>query len=243
MKLPEQNLFKFNTWTLAFPLYFVLLLWFVFWFEIKFNFNFTKYGLYPRTFKGFIGIFISPFLHGDVKHLFNNSIPLFVLLVNLFYFYRKLALTVLIYGTFLLGFMTWIIARNSYHIGASGIVYLLFSFIFFSGLLQKNYRLIAVSLMVIFLYGGMIWYIFPTKEGISWEGHLSGLVVGLLFAIRFRKTNSKLPQYDWEEEGYEKDSFDLQFDENGNYIPPPLKEEKEKTIFQINYIYKEEEEE
>ncbi len=249
MKLKEQNPFKFSTLTIAFPLYFVLFLWVVFWFEITFGLNFTKYGLYPRTAKGLVGILVSPFVHGNLKHLFNNSIPIFVLLVTLFYFYRKVAFKVLIQGTLLLGFLTWIIGRSSYHIGASGIVYLLFGFIFFSGLFQKYYRLIAVSLMVIFLYGGMIWYIFPTKEEISWEGHLSGLIVGILFAIRYRKSSPKLPQYDWEKADYVKDNFDLRFDDNGNYIPiPPLEEievvyeevlpRKDGTI-NIQYNYKE----
>lgn len=241
MKIQEQNTFKFDIWTIAFPLYFVLFMWFIFWIEMQFSYNFTKYGLYPRSLKGLQGIIFSPFIHGDLKHLSNNSVPLFVLLLNLVYFYRKLAVSVIVYGTFFLGLLTWIIARNSYHIGASGIVYLLFSFVFFSGIFQKQYRLIAVSLMVIFLYGGMIWYIFPTKEGISWEGHLSGLIIGLLFAIYYRKSSPKTPQYDWEEEGYIKDSFDLQFDDNGNFIPPPPPKPIDNDI-SITYYYTKEEE-
>ena len=109
---------------------------------------------------------------------------------------------VLIYGTLLSGLTTWIIARDSYHIGASGIVYLLFSFILFSGIISKNKRLIAVSLIVIFLYGSMIWYILPVKEEISWEGHLSGFIVGLLFAFNFRKHGPKPQKYEWEDEDY-----------------------------------------
>ena len=219
MKLKEHNPFTFSAITIVFPFYFVLALWIVFWFEVQFGFHFAKYGLYPRSLKGVLGIFTSPFIHGDLKHLFNNSVPIFVLMMSLFYFYRKVAFNVLVYGTIFLGILTWIIGRSSYHIGASGIVYLLFSFIFFSGLFQKYYRLIAVSLMVIFLYGGMIWYIFPVKEGVSWEGHLSGLIIGLLYAIKYRKSSPKLPQYDWEKEDYVKDSFDLRFDDNGNFIP------------------------
>ena len=219
MKLKEHNPFQFSTLTIALPMYFVLFLWIIFWFEMKFGFNFAKYGLYPRTFSGLKGIFISPFIHGDLKHLFNNSVPIFVLLTGLFYFYRKVAFKVLIYGTLLLGLLTWVIGRPSFHIGASGIGYLLFGFIFYSGLFQKYYRLIAVSLMVIFLYGGMIWYIFPSKEGVSWEGHLSGLIAGILFAVYYRKSSPKKPQYDWEKEDYVKDNFDLRFDKNGNFIP------------------------
>ena len=94
-----------------------------------------------------------------------------------------MAYKVLLVGGLLSGLLTWVLARDSYHIGASGIVYLLFSFIFFSGIVRKHYRLVALSFMVIFLYGIMIWSVLPMKEGMSWEGHLSGLLMGLFFAV------------------------------------------------------------
>jgi len=201
----DHKQFKFTKATLAIPLYSVLFLWIVYWFEVKFGYNFNEYGVEPRTLTGLRGILFSPFIHGGVQHLFNNSAPLFVLLISLFYFYKEIAFKILIYGLILSGLLTWIIARPSYHIGASGIVYLLFSFIFFSGIIRKYSRLIAVSLMVIFLYGGMIWYIFPIKEEISWEGHLSGFLIGLLFAFVYRKYGPQRVLYDWEEENYEWD--------------------------------------
>ncbi|MCF6350903.1 MAG: rhomboid family intramembrane serine protease [Flavobacteriaceae bacterium] len=236
----DKNLFKFSTITLALPLYFVLFMWLVFWFETKFGYNFAKYGLRPRSLAGLKGLVLSPFIHSDFKHLFNNSAPLFVLLITLFYFYKKVAFKVLIYGSLLLGFITWLIGRDSLHIGASGIVYLLFGFTLFSGVFKKNYRLTAVSFMIIFLYGSMIWYIFPMNEKISWEGHLSGLITGLFFAIIYRKIGSKPQQFAWEKSDYVKDAFDLQFDEDGNYIPPKI-EEIESNI-KINYHNKSEEE-
>jgi len=223
--MTSSKQFKFSTITLAIPLYFVLFLWIVFWFELKFGFNFNKYGIYPRTIKGLRGIVFSPFIHGDIKHLYHNTIPLFVLMFSLLYFYRKIAGKILIYGTLLTGLLTWIIARPSYHIGASGIIYLLFSFIFFSGIIRKNYRLIAVSLMVIFLYGSMVWYILPVKEGVSWEGHLSGFIIGLIFAFFYRKTGPQKFKYDWEKDDYQPTDFDDMFDEDGN-----LKVEKEMVI-------------
>ncbi len=195
----EHKQFKFTPMIIGFPLYFVLFLWVVYWVELNYDLYFVKYGIYPRTLKGLRGVVFSPFIHGSLKHLFNNSIPLFILLTSLFYFYRRIAFKVLIYGTLIGGVMTWGIARESYHIGASGIVYLLFSFILFSGLIRKYFRLIAVSLIVIFLYGGMIWYILPMKEEISWEGHLSGFLVGLVFAFIYRKHGPQPLQYDWEE--------------------------------------------
>jgi len=204
----EHKQFKFSPMVIAFPLYFVLLLWIVFWIEGNYNLYLTKYGLYPRTLSGLKGIVFSPFIHSGIKHLSNNSLPLFILLTSLFYFYKKIAFKILLYGVFLSGLLTWIIARDAYHIGASGIVYLLFSFVLFSGLIRKYYRLIAVSLIVIFLYGSMIWYILPTKEEISWEGHLSGFIVGLLFAFRYKNHGPKPLQYDWEDENYVDDEFE-----------------------------------
>ena len=183
--------------------------------EIKFGYNFNKYGVYPREFKGLRGVFFSHFIHSNTKHLFNNSIPLFVLLLSVFMFYKEVALKVLAYGALLTGFLTWIIARESYHIGASGVVYLLFSFVFFSGILKKHFRLVALSLIVIFLYGSMIWYVLPIKDGMSWEGHLSGFVIGLVLAFLYKNKGIKKT-----EPYFEETAFDLLFDENGNYAPP-----------------------
>ena len=208
----EHKQFKFSTVVIAIPLYFVLTLWVVYWIEVTYDLYFNKYGIYPRTMLGLRGIILSPFIHSGIKHLFNNSIPLFILLTSLFYFYRKIAFKVLLYGILLSGLLTWVIAREANHIGASGIVYLLFSFILFSGIIRKYNRLIAVSLIVIFLYGSMIWYILPVKEEISWEGHLSGFVVGILFSFIYRNYGPQPIKYHWEEEGYE-DGFEIYDDE------------------------------
>jgi membrane associated rhomboid family serine protease len=217
--MEDKHAFRFSPVTLAVPLYFVLFLWIVFWFEAKFGYNFNRYGIYPRTFSGLRGILFSPFIHSDIKHLYHNSIPLFVLMFSLLYFYRTISFKVFVYGALITGLITWIIARKSYHIGASGIIYLLFSFIFFSGVFRRNYRLIAVSLVVIFLYGSMVWYLLPVEERISWEGHLSGFVTGILFAFLFRKTGPQRIQYDWERDDYEPDDFDRHFDEEGEFRP------------------------
>ncbi|MCF6347185.1 MAG: rhomboid family intramembrane serine protease [Flavobacteriaceae bacterium] len=220
----DHKQFKFTPATLAIPLYSVFFLWLVYWFEVKFGYNFNKYGVAPRTIIGLRGVLFSPFIHSGIQHLFSNSVPLFVLLISLFYFYKDIAFKIVFYGLVLSGVLTWTIARPSYHIGASGIVYLLFSFIFFSGIIRKYNRLVAVSLMVIFLYGGMIWYIFPIKEEISWEGHLSGFIVGLLFAVTYRNRGPQKMIYTWENENY-VDEVDIFLDEEGNFID--LNEEKE----------------
>jgi len=220
MKQADQ--FKPSKSFLLFPIVFILVIWFIYWVEIYYGFNFNKFGVFPRSFKGLQGVVFTHFIHSNTQHLFNNSVPLFVLLSSLLYFYKEVAYKVLFIGALLTGLLTWVIARESYHIGASGLVYLLFSFIFFSGIIKKHYRLVALSLVIIFLYGGIIWYVLPIKEGVSWEGHLSGFLVGFFFSIVFRKKGILRKEHVFKET-----AFDLLFDENGNYIPPQKEESVE----------------
>lgn len=194
-------------------LLFVVGLWFVYWFEIQYAYNFNQWGIYPRRLSGLRGVIFSPFIHSGTSHLFNNSIPFLVLVNILWAFYRESALKIIIYGTLLSGMLTWLIARPSYHIGLSGVIYLLFSFIFFSGVLRRNFRLIAISLVVIFLYGSMVWYILPIKDGISWEGHLSGFLIGLLMTFLYRKKGLQKKM-----RAFTETEFDTYFDENGNFV-------------------------
>lgn len=217
----DDHPFKYRRSVLFVPIIVILLIWFIYFIEIKFSFNFNKYGIYPKTFKGLRGILFSPFIHDNTKHLFNNSIPLAVMLTSLYYFYSKIANKVLVLGIVLTGILTWSFARPSYHIGASGIVYLLVSFVFFSGIIRKYYRLIALSLIVVFLYGGMIWYIFPTENRISWEGHLSGFLVGLFFAVVFRKMGPQKKAFSFTK----NEEFELLFDDDGNFSPPEVLDE------------------
>lgn len=227
--------FKFTPSVLAWPLYFVLLLWLVYWIEVKYNIYLNDYGILPRTLTGLRGIALSPFLHGSLEHLYNNSIPLFVLIAALRYFYRKQALQVIVYGVLLSGFITWLIGRESYHIGASGLIYVLVSFMFFKGIQTGYFRLVALSLTIIVLYGGMIWYVFPdVEQGISWEGHLGGLISGLLFSkIYSTPEYEKQIVYDWQRPDFDpqNDAFMKRFDENGVFVnPPPPEPEPEEDI-------------
>ena len=215
--------FDLKTEAVGIPLLFALLLWLVFWFEVRFGFDFNTWGIYPRSLFGLRGIVFSPFIHGDMSHLWNNTPPVLILTASLFYFYQKIAWKVLLWGALFTGIGTWVLGRSSYHIGASGIIYMLFGFLFFKGILAKHFRLIAVSFFVVFLYGSMVWYAAPTDPKISWEGHLSGLVVGTVFALIFRRNIAKPPAFDWQHSEYdeEEDEFMQQFDENGNFSPKP----------------------
>ena len=237
MQTNEQ--FKFSNGVVLAPLLAILAIWTVFWVEVKFGINFNDYGIYPRRLSGLRGVVLSPFIHGSVEHLYNNTIPLAILTAFLFYFYQREALRVLVLGVLLSGLLTWIIARPSYHIGASGIIYVLASFIFFKGVFAKHFRLVALSLIVVFIYGSMLWYIFPVKENISWEGHLAGFVTGFLLALMIKVKVPLEKKYEWEREDYneENDPFLQHFDADGNFIESTDDEDSNEGI-QIKYHYK-----
>jgi membrane associated rhomboid family serine protease len=241
--MSNQRHFNFYTGVIGYPMFFVLLLWYIFWAQVEFFHGIKSLGISPLTLDGLKGIVLSPFIHSDIEHLYNNSIPLFVLMASLFYFYRQIALKVIIYGILLSGFLTWCIGRPGNHIGASGLIYVLVSFIFFKGIFAKHYRLVALSLLIIFLYGSMIWYVFPVKDGMSWEGHLAGLITGFLFSILFRKSIVKPETYVWQQPDYNEDNdpFLKHFDEQGNFIEhiEPETENNTAESIDIEYKYKE----
>jgi membrane associated rhomboid family serine protease len=222
----DDNQFKYSNSVIVLPLFFVWILWFVFWLQIKFDFDFDENGIFPRTFSGLQGIVFSPFIHADINHLYNNSIPLLILLAALRFFYSKQSLAVIGYGILFSGFITWVIGRENYHIGASGLIYVLVSFIFFKGIQTKYYRLVALSLTVVMVYGGLVWYIFPkVDEQISWEGHLAGLIAGFALSLFYKTPEyKKVIKYDWEHPDFDpmKDKFMQRFDENGNFVNLPI---------------------
>ncbi|WP_026810014.1 rhomboid family intramembrane serine protease [Arenibacter latericius] len=236
--MTENSYFKFSNSVIILPLLTVLIIWTVFFIELKLQVNLNQYGIYPRSLNGLRGVVLSPFIHASVDHLYNNTIPIAILTAALVYFYRGIAFKVLLIGVLLSGLITWLIGRPSYHIGMSGVIYVLVSFIFFKGVLSKHYRLVALSFIVVFIYGSMLWYIFPVKEGISWEGHLGGFSTGLLLALTLRASLPKPKKYDWEREDYneEEDEFLKHFDENGNFIESP-KEEPEQDLDQPRIFY------
>jgi membrane associated rhomboid family serine protease len=235
MKKQHDNPFQFTKAVIFLPLFFVMTLWSVFWYELQFQDNLSHFGIYPREVYGLKGILFSPFLHGDIEHLANNSFALLVLLPILRYFYKEQSFVVLLFGIIFSGLGTWLLGRPSYHIGASGLIYALVSFIFFKGIFTKYYRLVALSFTIVILYGGSVWYMFPNvKEGISWEGHLAGFLVGLALAL-FLKTPQfgKTIFYEWQKPDFnpELDPFMKNFDEKGNFNPPPKPEEAIREYF------------
>lgn len=172
---------------------FTILLWLVKALEWAVALDFGFLGILPRTLSGTMGIITAPLVHGDVLHLISNTFPLLLLGVSVFYFYNRIALEVFAWIYFMSGFWVWMAARDAYHIGASGIVYGLVAFLFFSGLFRRDTKSLSISLIVIFLYGGMLQGLFPTNDRISWESHLLGALAGAFCAFFYREV--KLQDY------------------------------------------------
>lgn len=181
---------------------FISLLWIIKLFEVTFSVNLSQYGVYPRDLYKLCGILFAPLLHGSWTHLLVNTSALFVLGTLLLYIYpksTKIALLLIYLGS---GFGVWLFARSGFHIGASGLTHGLMFFLFVIGILRRNKQSIALSLIVFFMYGGMIWSIFPQAPGISFESHFFGAVMGVIAAIFLRNYDPLPPEkrYEWEEE-------------------------------------------
>ena len=229
----------------------LVLMWLMYWADYLFIFDFHRLGVVPKQLSGLKGIFFMPWIHAhsDVKHILNNSIPTFLLLSLLFYSYKEIALNVFLFSWLLTGLFLWIFGANNgaHHIGMSGVIYSLAAFLFTSGVLRKYLPLQALSLFIVFLYGSMIWGVFPTKERISWEGHLSGMIVGVILAFYYRKLGPQRPKYQYEIEkelGIEPPDLEGMYHERLRQIAEEerLKQEaiqNSTSEIKVTYIYKE----
>lgn len=199
---------------LIFPCFFLFLIWFVKFIEFGLQADFTHFGIYPGEWKGLTGIITAPLVHADMKHLIDNSFPVFVLSVAIFYFYREIAYKIFFIVYFVTGFLVWIAGREAYHIGASGLIYGFAAFLFLSGVLRKNTNLLSISLLVIFLYGSLIWGILPYDYTISWESHLMGGLTGFAMAVIYRNEGPPRQKYSWEDEDEDEIEDENEDEEN-----------------------------
>jgi len=230
--ITERHIFQRS---IVFAIGFIFLLWGVKAIEWGAASDFGMLGILPRTLSGTVGIVTAPLVHGDFSHLLSNTTSLLLLMVALFYFYDKIALEVFFWIYLMTGIWVWIAARPAYHIGASGLVYGIVTFLFFSGLLRKDARSMAVALAIMFLYGGMIYGIFPGNDGVSWESHLLGAVAGTFCAFYFRNNiGSALVHEATEEEvaDSEEDIPPLSFDKFSDTL-----ENTEKGQVHLKYEY------
>lgn len=221
-KETEKKIFKYS---LLIPVVIVGLFWLVKVIENTYNLDLTTFGILPLTVEGLPGILLSPFIHSSYDHLLSNSIPFLILMFALLYFYRRLAYRIFFLIYILSGICVWLGGRESWHIGASGIVYGLASFLFFSGVFRKDANLLTIGIIVIFLYGSMFWGIFPVKPEISWESHLWGSASGLMLAFYYRLQGPVHPAASWENkvEEEEEDSSE------GYWNQPEEADDKEES--------------
>jgi membrane associated rhomboid family serine protease len=165
----------------------VLFFWLVKLFEMQTEINLTYHlGVYPRTIFGLLGVFTSPFVHGDWLHLLSNAVPFLLLGGSILFFYPLLAKKVILNIYLLTGMSVWLFARPSFHIGSSGLVYGFAAFLFFSGIFRRDMKSISIALAVAFLYGGLVAGLFPAGTGVSFESHLFGAVAGSISAFAYK---------------------------------------------------------
>ena len=181
---------------------FAVLLWLIKLVDVIFNLDLVQYGVYPRELSGLVGIPLAPLIHSSLSHVFANTLPIIILGTALLYSYPRSAKIVIPAIYLVVGVGVWFFARSAYHIGASGLTFGMMFFIFTIGVLRWDRRAIAFSLLVFFLYGGMIWGIFPNASGISFESHFFGAVIGVASAILLKNHDPAPPekQYSWEDE-------------------------------------------
>jgi membrane associated rhomboid family serine protease len=194
----------------AIVLSFVLILWVVKLAEYYSGLDFTQFGNYPRQVSGLVGIIFSPLIHSSFAHLFANTPPIIVIGTMLLYGYpraAKILLPIVYLGS---GTAVWLFAREAYHIGASGLAFGMLFFVLTVGMLRWDRRAIALSLIVFFLYGSMVWGVLPVAREISFESHLSGALIGvvLAFLLRHRDPGPPHKRYSWENEEEETDDYD-----------------------------------
>jgi membrane associated rhomboid family serine protease len=205
----------------VFPLFFIFVLYLVKFMESGMDWDFTRLGVYPRTLQGVFGIFAHPLVHSTWRHLLGNTFPLFFLSWCLFYFYRDIAPFIFFSLWIGGGVLTFIIGKAGWHIGASGLIYGLAFFLFFSGILRKHVPLIAISLLVTFVYGGLVWSMFPyfVKPTTSWEGHLSGAIAGMLCSVFFIGYGPQRPEPFANESDEEEEEADEEADNPVHTLP------------------------
>ncbi len=200
---------------------FVLLLWLIHLMNWGLGLDPWPLGLRPREWSGLVGVVTAPLVHSDFAHLFANSVPLAAVGAAMLFLYPHSALRVLPAVYLGPGLLVWLFGRGSVHLGASGLVYGLVSYVFVAGLLRRDRRAIAVSLLVALVYGPLVWGVLPIQPGVSWETHLSAAVIGVTFALALRKLDiPPRKRYVWEDaQDAQDDGTEWVFDDGGDALP------------------------
>ncbi|MEA3444202.1 MAG: rhomboid family intramembrane serine protease [Bacteroidota bacterium] len=174
-----------------FILYFVGLMWAVWLIDLVLPYEFARLGIRPRSFSGLIGIVFAPIIHANFLHLLSNTFPIIVLLLALFIYDEKKAVTTILLSVLLGGILVWTFAREAFHVGASGLIYSLAAYLIASAFFRFDFKSFIIALIIFIFYGGLIWGIFPTRSWVSFEGHLFGAIAGIFIAWLINKKLSK----------------------------------------------------
>jgi len=219
----EKKHLKNGVWL---ALIIVLILLIIKLLELNFHVDFSALGIVPHKATGIWGIVTAPFIHKDLLHLFNNIIPLFVAIIAINFFYARYSALILLIIYLSSGVLTWFIGNPGIHIGASGVVYGYLSFLFFASTFSKNKNMLGLTLLIIFLYGSLIWGIIPLRQEalISWETHLGGTISGFIMAILFRNQGLPEEKFEWEDE--EENIDELTDDEINKLIEDKIRQKR-----------------
>lgn len=162
-------------------------MWLVFSIEFYTGLDLGWLGIQPRTLSGLVGIITAPMIHGNLVHLISNTVPLLFLGSLLFFFYERIGGIVFFRCYFFTNILVWLLSpRVSYHIGASGLIYGISSFLIFFGFIRKDFWSLIISVVVLVMYGGIFYGVLPLDPRLSWESHLAGAVVGATTAFDLR---------------------------------------------------------
>lgn len=193
MILPQdrQKLLDSFLWSSIFILLFII----SFYGSRYMNVSLSNFGVEPRTSQGLLHMPTMLFVHASPEHLWNNVLAFFILTTTLFFFYYEIAIPVFLIMWVFSPILLFVIGRDNVHVGASVLIYAEFAFLFFSGIFRKNLNTKRISMAVGFVYGYTVWYMFPIEQQVSWEGHISGFLCGIMLAWYFRKQGPPEPVY------------------------------------------------
>lgn len=169
---------------------FVIAIWIIEFINLSTGHRLSSWGIVPRTAKGLMGIPLCPFLHASLRHVMVNTIPLAVLGGFVILQGKRLFFEVTIIIIFVSGTILWLFGRSSCHVGASGLIFGYFGYLVVRAWYDRSLKSFLTAFFTIFLFGGIIWGVLPTLSGISWEGHLFGLLAGILTAYIEKSTKS-----------------------------------------------------
>ncbi|HNS13548.1 MAG TPA: rhomboid family intramembrane serine protease [Bacteroidia bacterium] len=226
--------------SITLPAIFVSVLWIIELIQQYLGIRLLSLGILPGKIEGLSGIITSPFVHSGFDHLISNSLPILIVGSGLFYFYPTLARPVILMTWLFTGVWVWLAGRTAAHIGASGLIYGFVCFLFFSGILRKDTRLIAISLLVTFLYGSLVWGILPVDQSVSWESHFFGAIAGTIGAIYYRKDGPQRPKAQWEldEEEEKVENFENDLERVIDNDQKNNEQNSSEEPMKITYIFK-----